>query len=116
MHVSTTNMPIKCYKYALCPYSSMYINLRSMLINMQQNNSLASTTLQAVLYTEDNNANTDNDDNATHLHKLHWPLATPAKNPGLCDNPQATKDRQNCNSIGCDLAKPNKPIIQILSF
>ena len=37
-------------------------------IYMKLVNLLASTTWQAVLYTEDNDVNTDNDDDATQLH------------------------------------------------
>ena len=60
-------------------------------------NLLASTTWWTVLYTEDNDANTDNDDNTAWLHDLSCPLAYSVKHSGLYDSLKANdkqKDRQ----------------------
>ena len=57
----------KCHTYAKYPNYSMSFNEGNMLIYMQHINSLASSAWWAMLYTEHNDANTDNDDEATWL-------------------------------------------------
>ena len=39
-----------------------------------------------MLYTEDNNASTNMNDDAVQLHYLSWPLGFQTKNSPLCDS------------------------------
>ena len=60
----------KCPIYATCPNHLMCISDRSRLIYIQHMHPLASTTWWEVLFAEDNNANTDNDDSLqTYTHR-----------------------------------------------
>ena len=65
IYIPETNMPFNCNKYATCPNYSMCINGQS----IPQMNALVSTMWPGVMYTDDNDANTDADnDNAVQLH------------------------------------------------
>ena len=82
-----------CIKYApevphICqmPKYSMCIYEGNMLTYVQHINSLVSTSWWAVLYTEDNDTNTDYDE--SQLHLLYWSLAYSAKKSGLYDSLQ----------------------------
>ena len=59
-------MPPKCNTYATHPNYSIYVSEESKPIYMQHMNSLTSTTWCAVLYTGDNDANTNNDAACMH--------------------------------------------------
>ena len=48
--------------------------------------SLALTTCLAVLHTQNNDANNDNDDNATQMHYLSWPSSNSTKTSCLHDS------------------------------
>ena len=101
-------MPLKCHIYVICPNYLMYINEGSRLIHLQYINSLASTIWYIVLYTEDYDPNTDNENNVAWLHKLSWPLANSAKNSGQYDSLKAHTQRLTIfNSIHYYLTKPN---------
>ena len=63
-----------------------------------------------VLYTEDNDANTNSDDDAAQLHLLSWPLAISVKNSACKTayrHTDAHTDREMtiCYSIGSNLVK-----------
>ena len=68
-YVQAKNMPLSCHIYATCQLTQC-ASIRGWQIYMQHMNSLASTMWWGVLYTKNNNANTDNDDDIAWLHKL----------------------------------------------
>ena len=61
-----------------------YVSMGEAWQYMPYMSSLVSTMLPRVLYTDNDEA--DNDNNAVPFHKLSWPLAKSAKSPALLDN------------------------------
>ena len=76
--------PLKCHIYTTC---QKYLNMHqwgSMPVGMPHMNPLPSTRWPEVLYTNNNDEDTDtNNANAGQLHKLSWPLVKSAKNQSL---------------------------------
>ena len=109
-HICARNKyPLKYNTYVTCQNYSMCISEGSRLIYKQHVNSLASTTWWAVLYTEDNDANTDMMVMQPEYICWvgHWPIQPKLwpvwQSTGIHTNKQTTI----FNSIGFNLTKQN---------